>query len=83
MFFFYENKIRLDFVIDEGGAIGLDVVPGTTKPVCMIAVGEKQSVNFELVTTGGGGHSSQPPPKGGSIYICYDLIPPTNSEFGT
>jgi len=53
---------RLDFVLDEGGAVVSDLLPGITGPVALLGIGEKGYLNLELVAEGGGGHSSVPPP---------------------
>ena len=54
--------VRLDFVLDEGGAVVSDLLPGVTGPVALVGIGEKGYLNVELVAEGGGGHSSVPPP---------------------
>jgi len=53
--------IRPAFILDEGGAIVLGVMPGISQPVAMVAIGEKGSVSIELTVSGTGGHSSMPP----------------------
>jgi carboxypeptidase PM20D1 len=52
--------ISFDFVIDEGGAIVENMVPGVDKPVGVVGVSEKGSAIAELSIEGSGGHSSQP-----------------------
>ncbi len=54
--------VRLDFVLDEGGAVVSGYLPRLTRPVALLAIGEKGYLNVELVAEGGGGHSSVPPP---------------------
>ncbi|MFH1331167.1 MAG: M20/M25/M40 family metallo-hydrolase [Actinomycetota bacterium] len=54
--------VRLDFVLDEGGAVVSGLLPGVTRPVALVGVGEKGYLNVELVAEGSGGHSSVPPP---------------------
>lgn len=56
-----EQGIRPAFILDEGGAIVLDVMPGISRPVALVAIGEKGSVSMELTVLGTGGHSSMPP----------------------
>ena len=54
--------VRLDFVLDEGGAVVTGLLPGVTRPVALVGIGEKGYLNVELVAEGVGGHSSVPPP---------------------
>lgn len=51
------------FVVDEGGAVARDMVPGIDGAVAMVGIAEKGYVNLELRVEGGGGHSSTPPPQ--------------------
>jgi carboxypeptidase PM20D1 len=51
----------LAFVVDEGGAVGEGLVSGVGRPVGLIGVAEKASVNVELFVEQEGGHSSMPP----------------------
>jgi carboxypeptidase PM20D1 len=53
--------IRPAFILDEGGAIVIDVMPGISQPIAFVAIGEKGSVSVELTVLGTGGHSSMPP----------------------
>ncbi|WLR57211.1 M20 family peptidase [Mesobacillus subterraneus] len=55
-----ERGIKFDFVLDEGGAIVENMVPGVNKPVGVVGVSEKGSATAELSIEGSGGHSSQP-----------------------
>jgi len=56
-----ERGVRLDFVLDEGGAIALDMLPGVADPVALLGIGEKGYLNVELIAEDQGGHSSMPP----------------------
>lgn len=53
--------VRLDFVLDEGGAVVTGLLPGVTRSVALVGIGEKGYLNVELVAEGAGGHSSVPP----------------------
>lgn len=53
--------VRLEFLVDEGGVILHDVVPGVSKPVAVVGIAEKGYVSFELTVNETGGHSSMPP----------------------
>jgi carboxypeptidase PM20D1 len=55
-----KRGITFDFVLDEGGAIVENMVPGVDKPVGVVGVSEKGSATAELTIEGSGGHSSQP-----------------------
>lgn len=59
--YFQRNQIYPEFVLDEGGAITIDMVPGVSKPVATIGISEKGYVSMKLIATGRGGHSSTPP----------------------
>ena len=55
------RKVRLDAVVDEGGAVLSGIVPGVAAPVATVGVAEKGSVSLALTTHAPGGHSSMPP----------------------
>ncbi|WNF24968.1 M20 family peptidase [Mesobacillus jeotgali] len=55
-----ERGIKFDFVLDEGGAIVENMVPGVDQPVGVVGISEKGSATAELTIEGSGGHSSQP-----------------------
>jgi carboxypeptidase PM20D1 len=54
--------VKLMAVFDEGLAIADGLIPGVGKPVGLVGVAEKQSIDVELRVAGTGGHSSMPPP---------------------
>lgn len=59
---YLEGKgVQLDFLVDEGGTILHEVVPGVSKPVAVVGIAEKGYVSFELTVNETGGHSSMPP----------------------
>ena len=53
--------MRLDAVLDEGGAIVADLFPGVSGLVAGIGVAEKGYMSLELTVEGQPGHSSVPP----------------------
>lgn len=53
--------VRFSFVLDEGGAIGEDLLPGVRAPLALVGVGEKASLDVVVSAHGVGGHSSAPP----------------------
>ncbi|MFZ3577755.1 M20 family peptidase [Virgibacillus sp. DJP39] len=55
-----ERGVTFAFVLDEGGAIVENMVPGVKKPVGVVGISEKGSATAELTIKGSGGHSSQP-----------------------
>jgi carboxypeptidase PM20D1 len=59
-----ERGIRFEFVVDEGGAVVEDLLPGAAGPVALLGIGEKGYLNVELVAEDAGGHSSIPPEHG-------------------
>ncbi len=55
------QNIKLDFVLDEGGAIADGSMVGLSNPLAAVSVAEKGFVNLELTVEVDGGHSSVPP----------------------
>ncbi len=55
---------QLALVLDEGGAIlPGELIPGIDRPVALIGIAEKRSVDLELIVRAAGGHASAPPPE--------------------
>lgn len=54
--------VTAEFVLDEGGAVMQETIPGLNTPVACIGVAEKGSVSVRLEARAVGGHSSAPPP---------------------
>ena len=54
----------LALVLDEGGAIlpGA-LIPGIDRPVALVGIAEKRSVDLKLTVRAAGGHASAPPPE--------------------
>lgn len=53
--------VRAEFVLDEGGSLVRDFLPGLPGPVALIGIAEKGSVGVHLEVHSEGGHSSSPP----------------------
>ena len=56
-----QRGTQLEYVLDEGGLVKMDGVPGVKKPVALVGISEKGYLTLELTATGQGGHSSMPP----------------------
>lgn len=56
-----EKGVRLDAVMDEGGAITTGLLPGLKDWVAAVGVIEKGYVDVKIKAKGAGGHSSTPP----------------------
>jgi len=59
--FLEKEGVSLEFVMDEGGSIVDELLPGLEKSLALINVAEKGYVTYELTITTTGGHSSMPP----------------------
>ena len=57
---FKERNVKPAMILDEGGIITTDRIPGITKPVAVIGIAEKGYVTLDLQITIPGGHSSMP-----------------------
>lgn len=55
-----ERGIAAEFVLDEGGIITTDKVPGVDKPVALLGTAEKGYLSLRLSVEAQGGHSSMP-----------------------
>ncbi|MCS6966340.1 MAG: M20 family peptidase [Candidatus Kapabacteria bacterium] len=56
-----QRGVRIDWIMDEGGAVTVGMLPGVERPVAMVGVAEKGYMMVELSASGRGGHSSTPP----------------------
>ena len=55
-----ERNIAAEFVLDEGGIITEDKLPGVSKPVALLGTAEKGYLSLKLSVKAQGGHSSMP-----------------------
>jgi carboxypeptidase PM20D1 len=58
--YFKSKDIHLAAILDEGGLIPLNTLPGVEEPYAMIGVSEKGYMTLMLTAAGKPGHSSQP-----------------------
>ena len=56
-----DKGIRFAFVLDEGGAVIEEAVPGMDRPYAVLGVTEKGYMDVKITARGKGGHSSTPP----------------------
>ncbi|MBQ6892037.1 MAG: M20/M25/M40 family metallo-hydrolase, partial [Clostridia bacterium] len=56
-----DQGIRLALVMDEGGAVIEEAVPGMDRPYAVIGITEKGYMDVKITARGKGGHSSTPP----------------------
>ncbi len=56
-----QRGVRLGWVMDEGGAVTVGMMPGVERPLAMVGIAEKGYMMLELYAEGSGGHSSAPP----------------------
>ena len=55
-----KRGVKLDMLLDEGGAVMEKVIPGMTKEAAVIGVAEKGIMSLKLTVKGTGGHSASP-----------------------
>jgi carboxypeptidase PM20D1 len=65
--------IRPWFVMDEGGALGDELVPGVPGLIAVVGVAEKGYLSLRLTARGEGGHSSMPRPES-AVSILADAV---------
>ena len=57
----YREGVRPVFVLDEGGAVIPEGVPGLRKKAAMVGIAEKGTANYMLTIKSKAGHASTPP----------------------
>ncbi len=55
------REVPVEYVVDEGGVIAQNFMPGMERPIAVVGIAEKGSVSIGLSVEVEGGHSSQPP----------------------
>lgn len=56
-----EEGTELEYLVDEGPPVAIEILENIDVPIALIGVAEKGSVNIELIYRQDGGHSSMPP----------------------
>jgi carboxypeptidase PM20D1 len=59
--FLERRGVRLEMILDEGGAIVDGKIPGIANPVAAVGIAEKGYLDIKICGTGEQGHSSSPP----------------------
>lgn len=76
-----DRGIMFEYVLDEGGAIVENMIPGVDQPVGVVGISEKGSATAELMIEGSGGHSSQPKDHTNIGRISSAIAKLENSQF--
>lgn len=79
--YFAAQNIQFEFILDEGGAVTKDIIPGTHHPIALVGVAEKSFVNITLKVAGQGGHSSQPPLATTAAILAKAIVNLENQPF--
>ncbi len=77
----HARDIKLEYVLDEGGSIIQDIIPGVSSPVALVGIAEKGYVSLELTVKGEGGHSSMPPKHTSVGTLCRAITRLEDSPF--
>jgi carboxypeptidase PM20D1 len=57
------RNVQAEFILDEGGFVSLNKMPGITKPLALLGTSEKGYLSLEISVELPGGHSSMPAPE--------------------
>ena len=79
--FLAKQNVTFEFVLDEGGVVTENMLPGVSKPVAVIGVAEKGFVNLRLTVKAAGGHSSQPPAHTAAGILAQAIVKVEASPF--
>ena len=69
-----ERNVTADLVLDEGGIVTLNKVPGVTKPVALLGTAEKGYLSLQLTVEKNGGHSSMPEKESAMSILSKALV---------
>ena len=75
------QDIEVQFVLDEGGTISQNIIPGIEKDVALIGIAEKGYVSLELSVKKEGGHSSMPEKESAIDILSNAIVQLKNNPF--
>ena len=73
--------VEAEYVLDEGGTISQNIIPGITKDVALIGIAEKGYVSLALSVKKEGGHSSMPEKESAIDILSAALVKVKNNPF--
>ena len=76
-----EQGIEAEYVLDEGGTISQNIIPGISKDVALIGIAEKGYVSLELSVKKEGGHSSMPEKESAIDILSTAVVKVKNNPF--
>ena len=76
-----ERKIAAEMILDEGGIITKEKMPGLSKPVALLGTAEKGYLSLELTVEKPGGHSSMPDKETAIDILTRALVTLRNNPF--
>ncbi len=76
-----ERNVSADMIMDEGGVITKEKIPGMTKAVALLGTSEKGYLSLELSVEKPGGHSSMPEKETAIDILARALVSLRNEPF--
>jgi len=73
--------VEAEYVLDEGGTISQNIIPGITKDVALIGIAEKGYVSLALSVKKEGGHSSMPEKESAIDILSAAIVKVKNNPF--
>ena len=71
--YFKKNNIKIDMVLDEGGAVVEGVFPKVKEKCAVVGIAEKGMLNIRLEAVENGGHASSPKRNGAIIRLAKSI----------
>ncbi len=75
-----ENNIHLDFLIDEGGAVVPNPLPGIEGLFALVGCVERGRGNYKIIAKGQGGHASIPPVNSPLVRLSRFMLDVENTK---